>query len=63
MELSVETPSHSLVGEVFKALGLPEDGRARRWFGGSAFCVLVEVILNAAGALTLEYPWWNARVP
>lgn len=33
MELSIETLSHSLVGEVFKALGLPEDGRARRWFG------------------------------
>ena len=30
---------------------------------GSAFCVLVEVLLNAAGALTWGYPWWNARVP
>ena len=30
---------------------------------GSAFCVLVEVLLNAAGALTWDYPWWNARVP
>jgi len=30
---------------------------------GSAFCVLVEVLLNAAGALTWDYPWWNGRVP
>jgi hypothetical protein len=30
---------------------------------GSAFCVLVEVLLNAAGALTWEYSWWNARAP
>jgi hypothetical protein len=30
---------------------------------GSAFCVLVEVLLNAAGALTWDYAWWNARVP
>jgi len=30
---------------------------------GSAFCVLVEVLLNAAGALTWDYPWWNTRVP
>jgi len=30
---------------------------------GSALCVLVEVLLNAAGALTWDYPWWNARVP
>lgn len=30
---------------------------------GSAFCVFVEVLLNAIGALTWEYPWWNARAP
>ena len=31
--------------------------------GGSAFCVLVEVLLNAVGALTWDYAWWNARAP
>jgi hypothetical protein len=30
---------------------------------GSAFCVFVEVLLNAVGALTWEYSWWNARAP
>lgn len=30
---------------------------------GSAFCVFVEVLLNAIGALTWEYPWWSARAP
>ncbi|MCJ7678859.1 MAG: hypothetical protein MUO35_14185 [Anaerolineales bacterium] len=30
---------------------------------GSAFCVFVEVLLNAVGALTWDYPWWNAGAP
>src|SRR5512136_2347748 len=30
---------------------------------GSIFCVFVEVLLNSVGALTWEYPWWNAHVP
>jgi hypothetical protein len=30
---------------------------------GSAFCVFVEVLLNAIGVLTWEYGWWNARAP
>jgi hypothetical protein len=30
---------------------------------GSVFCVIVEVLLNAAGALTWEYAWWNAGAP
>ncbi len=36
-----------------------------RWFfavGNSIFCVFVEVILNAAGALIWEYPFWNATI-
>lgn len=44
-----------------KIMGLPN-----RWFIaiiGSAFCVFVEVLLNAIGALTWDYPWWNARSP
>lgn len=51
---------------------LPPDRRARvlgipnRLFlavAGSAFCVFVEVLLNSVGALTWDYPWWNAGAP
>jgi hypothetical protein len=44
-----------------KVLGLPN-----RWFFaiiGSIFCVIIEVILNAAGVLTWEYPWWSRTAP
>lgn len=44
-----------------KILGLPN-----RWFfaiAGSIFCVLIEVLLNAAGALTWDYSWWSAGAP
>src|SRR5512143_2954133 len=44
-----------------KILGIPN-----RWFVavcGSAFCVVVEVFLNAIGALTWDYWWWNVRMP
>lgn len=44
-----------------KILGVPN-----RWFvaiAGSAFCVFVEYLLNSAGALTWEYPWWNRGAP
>ncbi|MDY0313246.1 MAG: hypothetical protein RBR20_14110 [Desulfobacterales bacterium] len=43
-----------------KILGIPE-----RWFWAvaySAFCVLVEVLLNLGGHLVWEYPWWNRSV-
>jgi hypothetical protein len=30
---------------------------------GSIFCVFVEVLLNAVGALTWEYPWWSTGAP
>ncbi|MFX1506494.1 MAG: hypothetical protein ACFFDC_10305 [Promethearchaeota archaeon] len=36
-----------------------------RWgfaIGNSVFCVFVEVILNQAGALIWEYPFWNATL-
>ncbi len=42
-------------------LGLPN-----RWFiavAASVFCVVVEFFLNAAGALTWDYWWWNVRTP
>lgn len=51
---------------------LPADKKARVWgipnrlliaVLGSAFCVFVEVLLNAVGALTWEYSWWNAGAP
>ena len=30
---------------------------------GSAFCVFVEVLLNAIGALTWDWSWWDANSP
>ena len=44
-----------------KVLGLPN----RLFFAifGSIFCVLVELLLHAAGALTWDYPWWNTGAP
>ena len=44
-----------------KILGLPN-----RWFiaiAGAAFCVFVEVLLNAVNALTWEWSWWDANTP
>jgi uncharacterized membrane protein len=61
----------SIAGIVmYKAL--PEDksmrimGIPNRWFiaiSGSIFCVVVELFLNAVGALTWDWAWWNARAP
>jgi len=51
---------------------LPEDKTAKifgipnRLFfivAGSIFCVLIECILNAAGMLTWDYPWWSRSAP
>jgi len=44
-----------------KVLGLPN----RLVFAviGSIFCVIVELLLNAAGALTWDYTWWNVAAP
>ncbi len=44
-----------------KILGIPN--RLAIAIGGAAFCVFVEVLLNQIGALTWDYPWWNARAP
>lgn len=44
-----------------KILGIPN-----RWFvaiAGSAFCVFVEYLLNAVGALTWDWSWWNRGAP
>jgi len=44
-----------------KILGVPN----RLFFAvaGSIFCVFVEILLNAAGALTWDYSWWSAGAP
>ena len=44
-----------------KILGIPN--RLAFAVGGSVFCVFVEVLLNAVGALTWEYAWWSAGAP
>ena len=44
-----------------RILGLPN--RLVMAIIGSAFCVFVEVLLNAVGALTWDYTWWNSRAP
>jgi len=44
-----------------KILGVPN--RLAIAVGGSVFCVFVEMLLNAIGALTWDYPWWNAGAP
>ena len=44
-----------------KILGIPN--RLALAVGGSIFCVFVEVLLNAAGALTWDYAWWRAGAP
>ncbi len=41
-------------------------GITNRWFfiiAGSIFCVVIECILNAAGMLTWDYPWWSRSAP
>ena len=44
-----------------KILGIPN--RLVIAVGGAAFCVFVEVLLNAIGALTWDYAWWSASAP
>ena len=44
-----------------KILGIPN----RLFFAvvNAAFCVFVEILLNAIDALTWDYPFWSARAP
>jgi hypothetical protein len=44
-----------------KIIGIPN--RLLFAIAGSIFCVIVELLLNAAGALTWDYPWWGAAAP
>jgi hypothetical protein len=44
-----------------KIFGIPN-----RWLyaiAASILAVIIECLLNWVGALTWEYPWWNARAP
>ncbi len=44
-----------------KIFGIPN----RLFFAvtGSIFCVIVEILLNAANALTWDYAWWSVKAP
>jgi hypothetical protein len=44
-----------------RILGIPN--RLFIAVAGAAFCVAVEYWLNAIGALTWDYSWWNVRAP
>jgi hypothetical protein len=44
-----------------RILGIPN--RLLFAVAGSIFCVFVEVLLNAVGALTWDYGWWSASAP
>jgi len=44
-----------------RILGVPN--RLFIGLAGSIFCVVVEIFLNAADALTWDYAWWNASAP
>ena len=49
------------VDKKVRILGIPN--RLLIAIGGSAFCVFVEVVLNAIGVLTWEYGWGNKSAP
>lgn len=70
--LNIEICFMFAIAGVVTAKTLPDDrslkilGVPNRWFmaiGGSIFCVIVELLLNAVGALTWDYSWWNVRAP
>jgi hypothetical protein len=44
-----------------KILGIPN--RIVMAVGGTVFCVVIEIVLNAIGALGWDYPWWNSSAP
>ena len=61
----------SIAGVVWSKMLLPDKktkilGLPNRWFialAGSAFCVFVEVLLNAVDALTWDWSWWDTNTP
>jgi hypothetical protein len=72
MGLNIEIMFMFAIAGVSFSKMLPRDpkqkilGVQNRWvfaIGMSLFCVIVEILLNRAGALTWEYPWWSAKFP
>jgi hypothetical protein len=70
--LNIEICLMFAIAGIVVAKTLPADRRRRilgvpnRWFvavAASVFCVIVEMFLNAVGALTWDYWWWNVRMP
>ena len=66
--LTIEISAMFAVAGVIFAKMLPADkslrilGVPNRWLfavANAIFCVVVEVLLNRAGVLVWEYPWWN----
>ncbi|MBN2601450.1 MAG: hypothetical protein JXR87_05625 [Candidatus Marinimicrobia bacterium] len=44
-----------------KIMGMPN--RVVYAVGFAIFCVIIEILLNAADALTWDYSWWSAKFP
>jgi len=70
--LNIEISFMFAIAGIAFAKMLPEDktmkimGIPNRWFFAivnSIFCVVVEILLNAAGVLTWDYSWWNVTAP
>ena len=70
--LNVEISLMFAIMGIVVAKTLPADptrrifGVPNRWFvavTASIGCVLIEIGLNAVGALTWDYGWWSARAP
>ncbi len=70
--LNIEISFMFAIAGIAFAKMLPEDktmkimGIPNRWFFAivnSIFCVVVEILLNAAGVLTWDYSWWNITAP
>ncbi len=47
--------------KTLKILGVPN--RLFFMVVNTILCVFIEILLNRIGALTWDYPWWNARAP
>ena len=70
--LNIEISFNFAIMGIVVAKTLPADpalrilGVPNRWFvavAASAFAVAIEFLLNAVGALTWDYWWWNVRTP
>ncbi len=70
--LNIEISMMFLIAGVAAAHSLPKDknlkifglpNRAVFAVGYSLFALVVEMLLNAANALTWEWPWWSVKAP